>query len=62
MVSTPRRNAFAKSQTGAYGSLPTSGKVFVFVGQPGQARDDLPGEGGWPTSLRVLATAGTGRG
>ena len=30
-------SAFAKAQTAAFGSLPTSGRVFVEHGQPRQA-------------------------
>ena len=44
--------AFAKSQAGAYGSLPTQGPGVRLGGQPGQALDGLPGQGAARPGLR----------
>ncbi len=51
--------AFAKSQAAAFGSLPTSGKVFVCGGQPRQALDDLPVQVLAELGFEILATQGT---
>ena len=54
--------AFAKSQTASYGSLPTSGRVFVTHGQPRQADHDLPDQAAGRPRLRGARDAGHRRG
>ena len=44
--------AFAKSQAAAYGSLPTSGRVFVSVANRDKRHHDLPGQGAGRPRLR----------
>ena len=51
-IDTAFGHAFAKSQTAAYGSLPTAGPDLRLGGQPGQARDDLPGQAAGRPRLR----------
>ncbi|WP_440899146.1 ATP-binding protein, partial [Actinosynnema sp.] len=51
--------AFAKSQTASYGSLPTSGKVFVSVANRDQRAMIFPVKRLADLGFEVLATAGT---
>ncbi|MFE0027032.1 carbamoyl-phosphate synthase large subunit [Amycolatopsis sp. NPDC059021] len=52
--------AFAKSQSGAYGSLPTSGRVFVSVANRDKRSMVFPIKRLADLGFEVLATAGTG--
>jgi carbamoyl-phosphate synthase large subunit len=52
-------SAFAKSQTAAYGSLPTEGTVFVSVGNRDKRSLVFPVKRLADLGFRVLATAGT---
>ena len=54
--------AFAKAQAGAFGPLPTSGRVFVEHGQPRQAAHDLPDQGARRPRLRDPRHPGHRRG
>ncbi|MDR2930027.1 MAG: carbamoyl-phosphate synthase large subunit [Propionibacteriaceae bacterium] len=51
--------AFAKSQAGSYGSLPTSGSVFVSVANSDKRHAILPVQMLSDMGFRILATAGT---
>ena len=51
--------AFAKSQTAAYGSLPTSGTVFVSLANRDKRSAIFPVKRLADLGFRVLATAGT---
>ncbi len=51
--------AFAKSQTGSYGGLPTVGHRVRVDRQPRQAARDLPGEAAGRPRLSIYATEGT---
>jgi len=51
--------AFAKSQTGAYGSLPTSGTVFVSVANKDKRSMVFPVKRLADLGFRILATTGT---
>ena len=54
--------AFAKAQTAAFGSLPTSGKVFVSMANRDKRLDDLPDQGARRPRLRDPRDPGHGRG
>ncbi|MFC4002332.1 carbamoyl-phosphate synthase large subunit [Prauserella oleivorans] len=58
-VDTSFGTAFAKSQAGAYGSLPTSGKVFVSVANRDKRSLVFPVKRLADLGFEVLATAGT---
>ena len=51
--------AFAKSQTAAFGGLPTSGRVFVSVADRDKRSIVLPVKRLWEFGFEVLATEGT---
>ena len=61
-IDTAFGHAFAKSQAAAYGSLPTVGPDLRHRGQPGQARDDLPGQAPGRPGLRDRRHRGHRRG
>ncbi|HEY0572460.1 MAG TPA: carbamoyl-phosphate synthase large subunit [Pseudonocardia sp.] len=58
-IDTSFGNAFAKSQTAAYGSLPTSGKVFVSLANRDKRAMIFPVKRLADLGFEVLATAGT---
>jgi carbamoyl-phosphate synthase large subunit len=58
-IDTSFGNAFAKSQAAAYGSLPTSGKVFVSVANRDKRAMIFPVKRLADLGFEVLATTGT---
>ena len=54
--------AFAKSQAAAYGSLPTSGRVFVSMADRDKRGDDLPGAAAGRARVRGAGHGGHGGG
>ncbi|QGK69676.1 carbamoyl-phosphate synthase large subunit [Allosaccharopolyspora coralli] len=58
-IDTSFGTAFAKSQTGSYGSLPTSGRVFVSVANRDKRSMVFPVKRLADLGFEILATAGT---
>src|SRR3977135_4142788 len=58
-IDTSFGNAFAKSQAAAYGSLPTSGKIFVPVAHRDKRGIVFPAKRLADLGFSILATAGT---
>jgi carbamoyl-phosphate synthase large subunit len=54
-------NAFAKAQDGAFSQLPTSGRVFVSVGNPDKRNMIFPVKRLADLGFEILATAGTAK-
>ena len=59
-IDTAFGHAFAKSQTAAYGSLPTSGRVFVTVANRDKRAMIFPVKRLADLGFEIVATAGTG--
>ena len=59
-IDTAFGHAFAKSQAAAYGSLPTSGKIFVSVANRDKRGMIFPVKRLADLGFEIVATAGTG--